>query len=87
MYLTWIAIIASLLTGIGSALTSILAVKKDYFCNVKKPRATFGQPTRIGIRKTEDFPSGAIQMKAVKTMTQTDSQVWFQRIFHPSDFL
>jgi len=60
MYLTWIAIIASLLMGIGPSLT----IKKDYFCNSKKLRATFGQLSRIGISKTEDFPSGAIQMKA-----------------------
>jgi hypothetical protein len=35
MYLTWIAIIASLLMGIGAALVFIFAVKKDYFRNIK----------------------------------------------------
>lgn len=35
MYLTWIAIIASLLMGIGAVLIFIFAVKKDYFHNIE----------------------------------------------------
>jgi hypothetical protein len=35
MYLTWIAIIASLLMGIGAVLIFIFAVKKDYFRNIE----------------------------------------------------
>jgi len=35
MYLTWIAIISSLLMGIGAALTFIFEVRKDYFRNNK----------------------------------------------------
>jgi hypothetical protein len=59
----WIAIIASLPTGIGTALIFIFAVKKDYFCNIKIPCATYGQPNRFSIGKPEDFPSGAIPME------------------------
>jgi hypothetical protein len=60
---TWIAIIASLLMGIGDSLIFIFADEKDYFCNYKKPRETYGQPNRFSIGKPEDFASGAIQMK------------------------
>ncbi len=35
MYLTWIAIIASLLMGIGAVLIFIFAVKQDYFRNIE----------------------------------------------------
>jgi hypothetical protein len=59
----WIAIIASPLTGIGSALIFISAVKKDYLCAIKKPRATHGQPNRFSVGKPEDFPSGAIPIE------------------------
>lgn len=38
MYLTWIAIIASLLMGIGVVLIFIFAVKKDYFKNLEEAR-------------------------------------------------
>jgi hypothetical protein len=36
MYLTWIAIIASLPMGIGASLISISTVKKDYLATSKK---------------------------------------------------
>jgi hypothetical protein len=39
------------------------------------------QPSATSVNGTEIAPDGS----EVKTMTQTDSQVWFQRIFHPSD--
>ena len=35
MELTWIAIIASLLMGLGAACVFIFAVKKDYFRNIE----------------------------------------------------
>lgn len=35
MRLTWIAIIASLLMGIGAVLIFIFAVKRDYFHNIE----------------------------------------------------
>lgn len=38
MYLTWIAIIASLLMGIGAVLIFIFAVKKDYFKNLEEAK-------------------------------------------------
>lgn len=38
MYLTWIAIIASLLMGIGAVLIFIYAVKKDYFKNLEETK-------------------------------------------------
>lgn len=38
MYLTWIAIIASLLMGIGAVLIFIFAVKKDYFKNLEETK-------------------------------------------------
>ena len=60
MYLIWIAIIASLPTGIGAAMIFIFEVKKDYFRNIKIPRATFGRPNRSSVGKPEDFPSVAI---------------------------
>jgi len=41
MYLTWIAIIASLLMGIGSSLIPIFPAEKDSFCYIKKPQGTF----------------------------------------------
>jgi hypothetical protein len=63
MYLTWIAIIASSLTGIGSAPVFISAVKKDYFRIINKTRATHGQPNRFSVGKPEDFPSGAIPIE------------------------
>jgi hypothetical protein len=63
MCLTWIAIIASLPMGIGSAVIFSFTVKEDCYRNIKKPRATFEQPNRVSIGKPEDFPSGAIQMK------------------------
>jgi hypothetical protein len=63
MCLTWIAIIAGLLTGIGSAVIFVFAVKEDYYCEIKKPRAKFGQPDLIGIGEPEDFPSGATSME------------------------
>ena len=63
MYLTWIAIIASPLTGIGSALIFISAVKKDYLCAIKKPRATHGQPNRFSVGKPENFPSATIPIE------------------------
>lgn len=34
MSLTWIAIRASLLMGVGALLIFILAVKQDYFCKL-----------------------------------------------------
>jgi len=63
MYLTWIAIIASSLTGIGSAPIFISAVKKDYFRIINKTRATHGRPNRLSASKPEDFPSGAIPIE------------------------
>ena len=63
MYLTWIATIASSLTGIGHAPIFILAVKKDYFRIINKTRATHGPPNRFSVGKPEDFPSAAIQME------------------------
>ncbi len=63
MYLTWIAIIASLLTGIGPAPIFISAVKKDYFRIINKTRATHGRPNRFSVGKPEDFPSAVIQME------------------------
>src|SRR5262245_45224275 len=45
----WIAIIASPLTGIGSAPIFVSAVKKDYLCAIKKPRAAHGQPNRFSV--------------------------------------
>lgn len=38
MSLTWIAIIASLLMGVGALLIFILAVKKDYFRNLEETK-------------------------------------------------
>ena len=38
MYLTWIAIIASLLMGIGAVLIFIFAVKQDYFRNIEETK-------------------------------------------------
>ena len=38
MYLTWIAIIASLLMGIGAVLIFIFAVKRDYFRNIEETK-------------------------------------------------
>ena len=63
MYLTWIAIIAGSLAGIGSAPIVISSVKKDYFRIINKTRATHGQPNRFSVGKPEDFPSGTIPME------------------------
>ena len=63
MCLTWIAIIASLPMGIGSAVILSFTVNQDCYRNIKKSRATFEQLNRIGLGKAEDFPSEAIQMK------------------------
>ncbi|MBI1760926.1 MAG: cbb3-type cytochrome oxidase assembly protein [Acidobacteria bacterium] len=38
MSLTWIAIIASLLMGVGALLIFILAVKKDYFRDLEETK-------------------------------------------------
>ncbi len=38
MYLTWIAIIASLLMGIGAVLLFVFAVKRDYFRNIEEAK-------------------------------------------------
>lgn len=38
MYLTWIAIIASLLMGIGAVLIFVFAVKRDYFRNIEEAK-------------------------------------------------
>lgn len=38
MYLTWIAIIASLLMGAAGLLIFIFAVKKDYFRNIEETK-------------------------------------------------
>lgn len=38
MSLTWIAIIASLLMGIGAVLIFILAVKQNYFHNLEETK-------------------------------------------------
>jgi len=63
MYLTWIAIIASSLMGIGSVPIVISAVEKNYFRIIRKTRATHGQPNRFSVGKPEDFPSGAIPIE------------------------
>ncbi|MGE0101049.1 MAG: cbb3-type cytochrome oxidase assembly protein CcoS [Blastocatellales bacterium] len=38
MYLTWIAILASLLMGIGAVLIFIYAVKRDYFKDLEETK-------------------------------------------------
>lgn len=38
MVLTWIAIVASLLMGIGAVLIFIFAVKQDYFHNLEEAK-------------------------------------------------
>jgi hypothetical protein len=38
MSLTWIAILASLLMGVGALLIFILAVKQDYFRNLEETK-------------------------------------------------
>jgi len=38
MYLTWIAIIASLMMGIGAVLIFIYAVKRDYFKDLEETK-------------------------------------------------
>ncbi|HKQ77585.1 MAG TPA: hypothetical protein VJ810_28070 [Blastocatellia bacterium] len=55
MCLTWIAIIASSLMGIGSAVAFIFAVKKDYYHNINNRERQSANP--------EGFHSRAIQMK------------------------
>jgi len=63
MYLTWIAIIASSLTGIGPASIFISAIKKDYFRIINKTRATHGRPNRFSVGKPENFPSATIPIE------------------------
>ena len=63
MYLTWIAIIASSLTGIGPASIFISAVKKVYFRIINKTRATHGRPNRFSVGKPENFPSATIPIE------------------------
>jgi hypothetical protein len=38
MTLTWIAILASLLMGIGAALIFVFAVKQDYFKDIEETK-------------------------------------------------
>jgi hypothetical protein len=38
MHLTWIAIIASLLMGIGAVLIFVFAVKQDYFRDIEETK-------------------------------------------------
>ncbi len=42
MELTWIAIIASLCTGIGAVLVFVFAVKKNYFQNLEDAKYARG---------------------------------------------
>jgi hypothetical protein len=66
MYLTWIAIIASLLMGLGAVLIFIFAVRQDYFRNIEEAKYQVFWPELEELVETSGHTESIGPIKQIK---------------------